>query len=275
LFFLLSELLFSCWPVDRHYGLNWLFELLVVLIENDPEQQQVNKQQETVGAIVDGLFCFAKLSSSPSVATTPVNFGAGRGMSKGRGRPVSSFPRNSAVAVPGTPPGDALSFFHVLFGFVRYRSLFVCVFVLIVSFLAAALTPSVSPRGALSPKGVAPSVAAPPPATTSISGAVKTLPRNSAVPAKSPRHTVGFAGHVAAAVPQLESEPLASPRVPQLSLPENSPSRLRLVGTTPQELALSFQKMKTLVTDAHEKLLTSPSAVVRAGYVQATKEKQT
>ncbi len=32
--------------------------------------------------------------------------------------------------------------------------------------------------------------------------------------------------------------------------------------------------MKTLVTDAHEKLLTSPSAVVRAGYVQVTKEKE-
>ncbi len=86
----LDELLFSSWQLDRHYGLNWLFDLMVVLIENDPEH--------TAAAASSG--------GSPRTPATPVHFGAGRGASKGRGRPLSSLRVGGAAPVPsGGPAG--------------------------------------------------------------------------------------------------------------------------------------------------------------------------
>ncbi len=58
-----------------------------------------------------------------------------------------------------------------------------------------------------------------------------------------------------------------SPAQPDnVRMPQASP-RLKLAGATPAEVASNFAKMQTLVTETHERLLTSPSADVRRAYL--------
>ena len=66
-------------------------------------------------------------------------------------------------------------------------------------------------------------------------------------------------------VPQLSTAQVQHDATSKMVLP--STPRLRLPGATPEEQEDAFRKMKVLVTEAHEKLLTSPSADVRRGYL--------
>ncbi len=60
-------------------------------------------------------------------------------------------------------------------------------------------------------------------------------------------------------------KPPASPRLADsVAVPSSNAARLKLAGDTPQEVAVNFDKMHTLVTETHERLLTSPSPEVRA-----------
>jgi hypothetical protein len=219
----LEELLFSSWPLDRHYGINWLFDLMVVLIENDPDH---------AAATSSGL------SSAPSTPSTPVQFGAGRGAAKGRGRPLSSL--RPVSAVPVSPRGP------------------------------------LKESGIVSPKA-APGQAPPPlgPSNSSVALKMPAKERPVSIPVKSPRAPgISFANLETEANNLNSSSSNAtnlSPRLPLLQMPESSPLRLKLAGNTPEEITLSFQKMRTLVTDTHEKLLTSPSAGVRSGYALVVK----
>lgn len=89
----MDELLFSEWSEDRHYGLNWLFDVLVVVLEEEQDKSFVSADNP--------------LANSSESA---VNFGGmGRG-AVGRGRPGSpgrqGSPRDSvgrSSAIPITP----------------------------------------------------------------------------------------------------------------------------------------------------------------------------
>ena len=85
-------------------------------------------------------------------------------------------------------------------------------------------------------------------------------------PIKSPRGPGIAFDRAAVANSDDSSSTTQSPRLPQLQLPEASPLRLKLAGNTPEEVSLSFQKMRTLINDTHDKLLSSPSAAIRSGY---------
>ncbi len=218
----LEELLFSSWPLDRHHGLNWLFDLLVVLLDDDPTAASASSSLASPGA-----------GGDPS---TPVSFGGGRGAIKGRGRPLSSLRAIPPPAAPGIASGG--------------------------------------PTGLVSPKGVNPAV--PAPAPTSGTGAVGPIPlkgvskeARTAALQKSPRAPgVARFGEMSPRARFNDAgDGSESPRVPQLNLPQPTPSKLNLAGSTPAEISQSFQKMKTLIGDTHDKLLTSPSAAVRSGYL--------
>lgn len=232
----LEELLFSPWALDRHYGQNWLTDLFVVMMEDNP----------------------AGASTAP---VSPVSFGAGRG-GKGRGKPGNPVPPK-VPAVPGLgngvggggggvnpapAPGGAGA--AVVKGVSKEAR----------QLLALKSPRRDGPTGSETLKRSSPREMPPGP------GAGAAVGGNVPVKVKLP----GTAPPAASSGSESESS-VESPRVPQLQLPFTPQNRLQLAGSTPQEIATSFQKMKTLVTETHEKLLASPSAVVRRSYLQVSK----
>lgn len=65
-----------------------------------------------------------------------------------------------------------------------------------------------------------------------------------------------------------DADAVSSPRLVPLLAPR---TRLKLAGSTQQEMAQNFEKFKTLVRESHQKLLTSPSASVRSGYLRVVR----
>ena len=215
----LDELLFSPWPLDRHHGRNWLFDLMVVVAD-----LPVPAQGEGRGG--------------PKKVGIAAGRGSGGRGSGGRGKPLSPRPPTKGV---GPEARAALR----------------------------------SPRASADPGNANRTLTAAAGAAGGSSTRANTIGhsasrRVAAQMAVEGSAAAGTSLSSDSSPPELKIPPAqmapATEVLPKLS-PRAQTPRLRLPGATPEEQEDAFRKMKVLVAEAHEKLLTSPSADVRRGYL--------